>query len=115
MINTKDIQGTIEIAPEVLEIIASIATSEVEGVAKMQGNFTTDALEILGKTSTNKGIKIEQNEQGQIIVDVYCTINFGSNIAEVAQNIQNNVRQSILEMTELQTKEVNIYIQNIQF
>lgn len=115
MINTKNIQGTIEIAPEVLETIANIATSEIEGVAKMQSNFTTDALEKLGKVSSSKGVKIEQDDHGEIIVDIYCSINFGMNIAEVAQNIQNNVRQSILDMTELSTKEVNIFIQNIQF
>lgn len=115
MINTKEIQGTIEIAPEVLEIIASIATSDVEGVAKMHSNFTSDALEMLGRSSMNKGVKIEQNGNGQIIVDIYCIINFGTNIAQIAHDIQKNVRQSILEMTELQTKEVNVYIQSIQF
>ena len=42
-------RGRVEIAPEVIEVIAGIAASEVEGVAQMRGNFATGVVERLGK------------------------------------------------------------------
>lgn len=41
--------GKVEIAPEVIEVIAGIAASEVEGVAEMRGNFATGVVERFGK------------------------------------------------------------------
>ena len=37
----QDELGKIEIAPEVIEVIAGIAASEIEGVATMRGNFAS--------------------------------------------------------------------------
>ena len=33
--------GKVEIAPEVIEVIAGLAASEVEGIAQMRGNFAS--------------------------------------------------------------------------
>jgi len=54
--------GKIEIAPEVIEVIAGIAASEVEGVAGMRGNFAAGVVERLGKKNHGKGVKVELTE-----------------------------------------------------
>lgn len=46
--------GNIEVAPEVLEIIASIAATDIEGVASMRGNFASGVAERLAKKCTAK-------------------------------------------------------------
>ena len=51
--------GKVEIAPEVIEVIAGIAASEVEGVAQMRGNFASGVVERLGKKNHGKGVKVE--------------------------------------------------------
>ena len=51
--------GKVEIAPEVIEVIAGIAASEVEGVAHMRGNFATGVVEKLGKKNHGKGVKVD--------------------------------------------------------
>lgn len=76
--------GKVEIAPEVIEVIAGIAASEVEGVAQMRGNFATGVVERLGKKNHGKGVKVELTEEG-IKVDVYCLMKFGVSIPNVAQ------------------------------
>ena len=53
----KDALGKIELAPEVIEVIAGIATTEVEGVAGTRGNFATGVVENLGKRCMVKGLK----------------------------------------------------------
>ncbi|MGJ7921307.1 Asp23/Gls24 family envelope stress response protein [Neobacillus sp. LXY-4] len=106
--------GKVEIAPEVIEVIAGIAASEVEGVSQMRGNFATGVVERLGKKNHGKGVKVELSDEG-IKVDVYCILKFGISIPTVAQKIQDNIRQALLNMTALEPVEVNIHIVGIQF
>jgi len=106
--------GKVEIAPEVIEVIAGIAASEVEGVAQMRGNFASGVVERLGKKNHGKGVKVELLEEG-IKVDVYCVMKFGVSIPNVAQGIQNNIRQALLDMTALDAVEINIHVVGIQF
>jgi uncharacterized alkaline shock family protein YloU len=106
--------GKVEIAPEVIEVIAGIAASEVEGVAGMRGNFATGVVERLGKKNHGKGVKVELAETG-IKVDVYCLMKFGVSIPTVAGKIQDNIRQALINMTALDAEEVNIHVVGIQF
>ena len=106
--------GKVEIAPEVIEVIASIAASEVEGVSQMRGSFAAGVVERLGKKNHGKGVKVELAEEG-IKVDVYCVMKFGVSIPVVAQKIQDNIRQALLNMTALDATEVNIHVVGIQF
>lgn len=106
--------GKVEIAPEVIEVIAGIAAAEVEGVSQMRGNFAAGVAERLGRKNHGKGIKVELSDEG-IKVDVYCSLNFGVSIPVVAQNIQDNIRQALYNMTALEVQEVNVHIVGIQF
>lgn len=106
--------GKVEIAPEVIEVIAGIAASEIEGVSQMRGNFATGVVERLGKKNHGKGVKVELSDEG-IKVDVYCILKFGVSIPTVAQQIQDNIRQALLNMTALEPVEVNIHVVGIQF
>ena len=109
-----DGNGKVEIAPEVIEVIAGIAASEVEGVAGMRGNFATGVVERLGKKNHGKGVKVDISETG-IKVEVYCVMKFGVSIPAVAQKIQDNIRQTLLNMTALEPEEVNIHVVGVQF
>jgi len=106
--------GKVEIAPEVIEVIAGIAASEVEGVANMRGNFASGVVERLGKKNHGKGIKVELSDEG-IKVDVFCALNFGISIPSVAQQIQENIRQTLLNMTGLHVDEVNVHVVGVNF
>jgi uncharacterized alkaline shock family protein YloU len=109
-----DRYGKVEIAPEVIEVIAGMAAAEVEGVAQMRGNFTAGVAERLGIKNHGKGVKVELLETG-IKVDVYCVMKFGVFLPSVGQKIQDNIRQTLLNMTALEAEEVNIHIVGIQF
>ncbi|WP_080845211.1 Asp23/Gls24 family envelope stress response protein [Cytobacillus gottheilii] len=106
--------GKVEIAPEVIEVIAGIAAAEVEGVAQMRGNFATGVVERLGKKNHGKGVKVDLTEEG-IKVDIYCLMKFGISIPNVAQKIQDNIRQALLNMTALDASEVNIHVVGVLF
>lgn len=106
--------GNVEIAPEVIEVIASIAASEVDGISQMRGNFATGVAEKLGKKNHGKGVKVDIRENS-IVIDVYCHVKFGTSIPKVAQEAQENIRQTLLNMTALEASEVNIHIVGVQF
>lgn len=106
--------GKVEIAPEVIEVIAGIAATEVEGVAAMRGNFAAGVVERLGKKNHGKGVKVELTNEG-IVVDVYVLMHFGVSIPSVAQGIQDNIRQALLTMTGLDLKEVNVHVVGVTF
>src|SRR5690606_34657969 len=110
----QDELGKIEIAPEVIEVIAGIAASEIEGVATMRGNFAAGVAERFGRKNHGKGIRVDLSDN-QIKIDVYCVLNYGVSIPKVAQQIQDNIRQALLNMSGLETDEVNIHIVNVNF
>jgi uncharacterized alkaline shock family protein YloU len=106
--------GSIQIAPEVIEVIAGLATVEVPGVAGMSGGFAGGIADLLGRKNLSKGVKVEVG-QLEAAVDVSIIIEFGTRIPEVASGIQQNVKNAIESMTGLNVVEVNVHIHDVQF
>lgn len=106
--------GTIQIAPEVIEVIAGLATVEISGVAGMSGGFAGGIAELLGRKNLSKGVKVEVGQR-EAAVDVNIIIEFGNRIPEVASEIQRNVKHAIESMTGLHVVEVNVHIHDVHF
>ncbi|MCX7885203.1 MAG: Asp23/Gls24 family envelope stress response protein [Caloramator sp.] len=104
--------GEVKIAPEVVNIIASLAATEVKGVAGMSGGFTDDIAEKFGMKSSNKGIKVQLSEE-EVAIDLFLVLEFGFRIPEVAWEVQQNVKKAVETMTGLKVVEVNIHVQGI--
>lgn len=106
--------GTIQIAPEVIEVIAGLATIEVDGVAGMSGGFAGGIVELLGRKNLSKGVKVEVGQR-EAAVDVNIIVEYGIRIPELASEIQLNVKRSIEMMTGLHVVEVNVHIHDVHF
>ncbi|NBD22685.1 Asp23/Gls24 family envelope stress response protein [Paenibacillus glycinis] len=106
--------GTIQIAPEVIEIIAGLATIEVQGVAGMSGGFAGGIAELLGRKNLSKGVKVEVGQR-EAAVDVSIIVEYGNRIPEIASDIQRNVKRAIETMTGLHVVEVNVHIHDVHF
>ncbi|CAH0118601.1 MULTISPECIES: Asp23/Gls24 family envelope stress response protein [unclassified Paenibacillus] len=106
--------GQIHIAPEVIEVIAGLATIEVEGVAGMSGGFAGGIAELLGRKNLSKGVKVEVGQR-EAAVDVSIIVEYGNRIPEVATEIQRGVKRSIETMTGLHVVEVNVHIHDVHF
>jgi uncharacterized alkaline shock family protein YloU len=106
--------GSIQIAPEVIEVIAGLATIEIQGVAGMSGGFAGGIAELLGRKNLSKGVKVEVGQR-QAAVDVSIIIDYGFKIPEVANEIQRNVKQAIESMTGLDVVEVNVHVHDVHF
>lgn len=105
--------GKVEIAPEVIEVIAGIATTEIDGVYSRRGNFATDVAERFGLKTHGKGIKVELTQSG-VAIDVFVVFDYGVTIPIVAQKVQQNIRQTLKTMTALEIEEVNVHVVGVQ-
>ncbi len=112
MIN--DGMGSVSFADEVIAIIAGLAATEVPGVYGMTGNFTSSVQEVLGRRQLSKGVKVEVGKE-QAAIDIYCVLEYGTSIAQVARSVQENVKKEVENMTGLTVVECNVHVQGIQF
>ncbi|MHC1488365.1 Asp23/Gls24 family envelope stress response protein [Staphylococcus capitis] len=116
MVNVADYSqsnlGKIEIAPEVLSVIASIATSEIDGITGHFAELSKTNLEKFSRKNLYRDVKIEAKDDG-IYIDIYCALKHGVNISKTANNIQSAIFNSITTMTAIEPKQINIHITQI--
>ena len=111
--NEETVGEEIQIADEVISVIAGKAVSEVNGVAGMAGGFAGGISEVLsGKKNLSKGIKVDVVEK-QVKVDVNIIVEYGVRIPDVAFEIQNRVKKAVEAMTGLKVLNVNVHVQGI--
>lgn len=105
--------GTIQISPRVLEFIAGIAASQVDGVAKMYGSLANNVGELLGRSDRRRGVKLVRDDDHELTIDVAVYLDYGVDVPQVAAKIQENVKQRIASMTDLKVSIVNVHVQGI--
>ena len=105
--------GEVQIAEEVITIIAGLAATEVEGVCSMGGNITKELVSRLGMKNLSKGVRVEVKEEGKIEVFVTINIAYGYAIPAVSGNVQEKVKAAIENMTGLEVSGVNVRIADV--
>ena len=104
--------GTVQIADEVVAIIAGLAATEVDGVASMAGNITNELVGKLGMKNLSRGVKVVVLE-GVVSVRLALNIRYGYNIPETSQKVQEKVKSAIENMTGLEVADVNVSISDV--
>ena len=104
----------IQIANDVVAVIAGVAVSEVPGVASMSKGFAGGITEVLsGKKNLSKWIKVDADDK-EVKIDVNIIVEYGTRIPDVAFEIQNRVKKSVENMTGLKVIEVNVHVQGVK-
>ncbi len=106
--------GSVNISDEVVAVIASQAASSVEGVYEMVSGLSDGFVELLGKKSYSKGVKITKDEDGKLVLDLGITVLYGARIPDVTWEVQSKVKSEIEAMTNLEVKTVNIEVSGIK-
>ena len=104
--------GVIQIADEVVAIIAGLAATEVEGVSSMAGNITNELVAKLGMKNLAKGVKVELLDNS-VVIDVAINVAFGTSVPEVSRKVQEKIISAVETMTGLTVAEVNVKIAGI--
>ena len=104
--------GEVQIADEVVAIIAGLAAMEVEGVASMAGNATRELISRLGMKTLSKGVKVDVLDK-IVTVALALYFIFGFSIMDVSKKVQEKVKAAIENMTGLTVADVNLRIAGV--
>lgn len=104
--------GQIQIADEVIAVIASTASMEIEGVHSASLATSNSFVDFFGKRNQSKGVKVSV-EDGDACIDIDIAIDFGIKIQDSALEVQKRVKNAIETMTGLNVSEVNVNITGI--
>lgn len=102
--------ANIKISKDVLLSIAAKAISSIEGVEI--SNTGGGIADIINRKNISKGIKVEIKDS-DVTIDLFISVKYGYKVNEVGYDIQNKVKDSIEQMTDLNVKEINVHIENL--
>ena len=108
----EDNLGEVNIADEVVTIIAGLAATEIDGVSSMAGNITNELVSRLGRKNLAKGVKVDVVD-GSVTVDVALNIAYGYAIPDISAKVQEKVKTAIETMTGLEVNAVNVRIASV--
>ncbi len=101
----------LSVSTEVLEKMAEISALEVEGVESLSKR-SIDLKGSIKSKSAFKGVKVE-NINGAIDINVYICVKRSASVRDVAEAVQQNVKDKIQTMTGTAVTRVNVNVQDI--
>ena len=104
--------GSVQIADEVVAVIAGLAATEVEGVSAMSGNITNELMSRVGVKNLAKGVRVEILGQ-KVKVAMSLIMHYGYNIPTTCGKVQERVKSTIENMTGLTVTDVNVRIAGV--
>ena len=105
--------GGVNIADEVVAIIAGLAATEVDGVASLAGNLTNEIISKAGSNKLAKGVKVLTEDDDVLAIRLSVNIAYGYEIPKICQQIQEKVKSAVENMTRLQVVSVDIKIASV--
>lgn len=107
--------GKIEITKEVIATLAGISAIECYGLVGMASRKMKDGIsELLGRENLSKGVEVTVEEDGDLIIDLYIIVGYGTKISEVASNVISKVKYTLEEKLGITVKKVNVNVQGVR-
>ncbi len=108
-------KGHITVTDEVIATIAGSAALECYGLVGMASkNKLKDGIaELLRRENLGRGVDVRR-EDGEMHIDLYIIVSYGTKISEVAHNIQAKVKYVLNDIVELHVDFVNIFVQGVR-
>lgn len=103
------IGGSLQISTDVLAKIARLAALEVGGVAEVTTGNCQNVRRLLSRTGLQKPVSVVL-EDGVAAVTVHLTANYGQKIMPLCEKVQENVKQTIQNMTGITVSRVNVLV-----
>ena len=103
----------LSVSTEVIEKMTEIAACEIEGV-KSIAKKAIDLKGAIKSKSVVKAVKVE-NINGAIGITVFICVESKSKMREIAEAVQQNVKDKIQTMTGTAVTRVNVNIEDVNF
>jgi uncharacterized alkaline shock family protein YloU len=106
--------GVIEISRTAIASIASQAVLQSYGVVGMASKSFKDGLvELLTPGASHRGVDVRFLD-GEIVIDLYVIIEYGTRISEVAHNISSAVKFHVEKALGPSVAQVHVHVQGLR-
>ena len=105
--------GSIEVSPAAIASIANTAVLSCYGVVGTADRDLAIGIVNLLSPDSKRGIEVHVRD-GQISIDVYVIIEYGTRIITVAHSVMNVVKFSVERALGMPVAEVNVHIEGLR-
>ncbi len=106
-------RGRIEVFPAVVAAVAGHAAVSCYGVMGMSVRGLRDGVALLlRRDNLHRGVEVRELA-GQLVIDVYVVVEYGTRITAVAENLQSTVRFEVERLLGVPVGEVNVFVQGV--
>jgi len=107
-------EGKIEISPQAIAHVAREAALQSYGVVGLSSkNLLGEIANRLGREHDCQGAVVHV-KGGQIIVDLYVIVQYGTRISEVAQGLMNRVKYALEKTLGVPVAQINVHVQGLR-
>ena len=106
------IDGSLQISNEVVAKIAKLAALEIDGVADVSSGSMQSVRGLLSKASLQKPVTVDLSDG--VAVQVHVIAKYGSKIMPVCAKVQENVKQTIQNMTGITVSRVDVIVAGLE-
>jgi uncharacterized alkaline shock family protein YloU len=107
-------QGRIEVSPHAIATIAGDAVLRCYGVVGVANKSLIDGLaDLLQPDRWVRGVEVQVRD-GQVVVDLYVIVQYGTRISEVAQGVMSSVKYALEQALGMPIAAVNVHIQGLR-
>lgn len=106
--------GKIEVAPRAIATIAAQTVGRSYGVVGMAAHTLREGVaQVLRQQDAHKGVEV-RIRGGQLSIDLYIIVAYGTRIAEVARNVQESVRYAVERALGMPVTHVHVRVQGVK-
>lgn len=112
--NVNNTKGNVTCNKDIILSVINLAAKEIAGVSSLSENFGS-AISKWFSNNYYEGVKISYDKQDNIIVDVYLNVFYGYNVSEIAYRVQENIKNSLLAMIDIDINKINVHVLDVEF
>ena len=112
MSEQKESLGRIEVAPDVLTMIAHFATMRVDGIHKM-ASAPAEKGRPFRRASRSEGITLHVTEDERLVFDIFVLMQPHVDIMKASRDLQAAVAEAIDKMVGLPVEAVNVHVEDV--
>jgi uncharacterized alkaline shock family protein YloU len=116
---TKELNGSVFIANDVLADLAGYAAMESYGIVGMaNASFLEGAVQLLPQHRLRRGVRVtnasDNGAQGAIEVDLFVVIEYGTNLATVSHNLSDRVKYVLEHLAEVTVSRCDVHVVDVK-
>jgi uncharacterized alkaline shock family protein YloU len=105
--------GTIDISPLAIGSLVSSVTLRTYGVVGMSDPTRASQITAVITRDPRRGVNVQIDPNNYVKINVYIVVNYGTNIASIANNLIKAIRYHVENRTGLSVQQVNVHVQDV--